>query len=80
MPHCFASADQLARLQSQQGRSVWARGLADGDDEIRTTVGRALHAHYRAAVAPPWPLIEANVATDRAVRIRTRRPDPPTAP
>ncbi|GLY84245.1 transcriptional regulator [Actinoallomurus iriomotensis] len=61
---------ELARLQTQQGRSVWARGLADGDGEIRTTVGRALHAYHRAAVAPHWPLIEASVATDRAVRIR----------
>ncbi|GAB2821860.1 winged helix-turn-helix domain-containing protein [Actinoallomurus bryophytorum] len=64
---------ELGLLQKRQGRPVWARGLADGDAEIRTAVGRELRTYHRVAIAPHWPLVEASVAADRAARMRALR-------
>jgi len=64
---------ELRLLQRSQGQSVWARGLACGEAEIRETLGRALRVYHRRAIAPYWPLVDACVVADRADRAQALR-------
>jgi DNA-binding transcriptional ArsR family regulator len=49
----------------------WARGLADGDRTVLSTLGDALRDYHRTVLAPVWPRLQALVDADRAQRART---------
>lgn len=50
-----------------------ARALAEGSPDALRLLGADLHAYHRAALAPFWPRVRAQVDADGAVRARALR-------
>lgn len=61
----------LAQLGSQQRLDPRTHLLASGDVATLDSLGEALRAYYRHALAPIWDEVRAVVDADRAVRARS---------
>jgi DNA-binding transcriptional ArsR family regulator len=71
-PRTQVRAD-LEYLGTRQSSTPWTRALADGDRRTMGTLGRAVDAYHRTAIAPYWQVAARDLATERAYRRRQLR-------
>ncbi|MEV8376600.1 winged helix-turn-helix domain-containing protein [Kribbella sp. NPDC056861] len=60
----------LEYLGTRQSTSPWTRALAEGNVRTMGTLGRAVDAYHRTAIAPYWQTAARDLAAERATRRR----------
>ncbi|MET8678554.1 helix-turn-helix domain-containing protein [Streptomyces sp. NPDC004647] len=60
----------LSQLAGMRTRPGWVHALGDGDTGSLSRLIGALRSYHRAAIAPYWPHIRAQIEADRAARGR----------
>ncbi|MDX6261961.1 MAG: hypothetical protein QOH84_3649 [Kribbellaceae bacterium] len=68
-PRTQVRAD-LEYLGTRQSSTPWTRALAEGNHRTMGTLGRAVEAYHRTAIAPYWQIAARDLAAERANRRR----------
>jgi DNA-binding transcriptional ArsR family regulator len=73
-PRTQVRAD-LEYLGTRQSTTPWTRALAEGNRRTMGTLGRAVEAYHRTAIAPYWQIAARDLAAERANRRHQIRAD-----